>query len=56
MSDDKPIWVKSKQDEWEWCKGRNDQTHCAHWWDGGRCCSCGANARDYRRWVKGGEK
>ena len=26
------------------CRNRADKTHCEHWWDGEKCCSCGAAA------------
>lgn len=24
-----------------YCGRREDKSHCEHWWDGGRCCTCG---------------
>lgn len=27
-----------------YCGSRADKTHCEHWWDGGKCCSCGSPA------------
>lgn len=24
-----------------YCLKREDEQHCVHWWDGGKCCSCG---------------
>lgn len=24
-----------------YCAKREDKQHCVHWWDCGKCCSCG---------------
>ena len=32
-------------DDWETpCPTREDKMHCDHWYDGDKCCSCGAPA------------
>ena len=36
--------------DWETpCPKRDDKTHCTCWYDGGKCCSCGAPESEEKR-------
>jgi hypothetical protein len=32
----------TKKKDYDYCPNREDKIHCACWWDGYACCSCGA--------------